>query len=410
MPLIQRLIGMMAAGLLVTGPSMSGAATGPWPAATGLTATGGSATSAESNPAGMALLERPEAVAQLVILGTDSSSTVSATSIAGTSEDDSNGIYAIPSFYYARPLSDRLAVGISLIVPAGFGDEYDDDAPSRYLATEWSLAYVALTPALSYRLNDQWSVGAGLALNYSRLSFENAVFNGLIEEDGEMELEADGFAVSYKLGVLWEGGAGTRLGLSYRSKVDTELEGEPDFSGLTDATRDRLTTAGLLDRDVELGGKLPSVVTFGAYQRLANGWDLAADLAYVQWSEFQLVESSFVGDRLIQRGSDYEDVWAGSLGVSMPLAPRWRMGLGAGYMDSPIDPEDRSFGFRIDESWIVGIGLQRQLDNHRSLEINLNYLDMGDGAIVSEEIDVIGVIDSRYDTNRGLMLDVQFQW
>lgn len=410
MHLPHRRTGTLAACLLLTGPIAAGAQTGPWPAASGLTATGGSATTAASNPAGMALLERPEAVAQLVLLGTDSSETVSATGIAASSEDDNSSIYAIPSFYYARPMSERLALGVSLMVPAGFGDEYDDDAPSRYLATEWSLAYVALMPALSYRLNDQWTVGAGLALNYSKLTLENAVFNGLLEDDGEMELEADGFAMSFKLGAMWEPAAGTRLGLSYRSKVDTELEGTPDFSDLTDVTRDRLASAGLLDRDVELGGKLPSVWTVGGYQRLPNGWDVAADLAYVEWSKFQLIESSFVGDRLIQRGSDYEDVWAGSLGVSMPLAPRWRMGLGAAYMDSPIDPENRSFGFRISETWMVGIGLERQLANERSLAINLNYLDMGDGDIVSEEIDAIGVVESRYDTNRGLMLDLQFKW
>lgn len=249
-----------------------------------------------------------------------------------------------------------------------------------------------------------------MALNYSRLSFENAVFNGLLENDGSMEVDADGFAVSYKLGLLWEPRTGRRFGVSCRSKVDTELEGQTDFSGLTDDTRDRLAASGLLDRDVELGGKLPPVFTISAYQRPANGWDVAADIAYVEWSEFQLVESSFVGDPLIQRGSDYEDVWAGSLGVSMPLAPRWRMGLGAAYMDSPIDAGKRSFGFRIAETWIVGVGFERQINERRSLEININYLDMGDGDIVSEEIETIGVIESRYDTNRGLMLDVQHSW
>lgn len=140
MPSTHRRIAAAAVCLLLASPLASGRQTGPWPAASGLTATGGSATAAESNPAGMALLERAQAVAQLVVLGTDSSETVSATGIAGTSQDDNNGIYAIPSFYYARPLSDRLAVGFSLIVPAGFGDEYDDEAAIRYLATEWSLA------------------------------------------------------------------------------------------------------------------------------------------------------------------------------------------------------------------------------------------------------------------------------
>lgn len=399
----------VAALAALVGCATAWADSGPWPAASGLTAVADSASVTETNPAGMTRLKEPQAVGQFLLLATDSSDRISASGSSRTRESDDTSVYGIPSFYYVHPLNDRITLGASITVPGGFGGDYGN-GPSRFLAEEWSLIYVAATPTIAYRLNEQWSLGAGLGLNYSNMHFENAVFNGLSEPEGRMELDADGFAVSYRLGILWEISDKTRIGLSYRSKVESELEGQPEFSGLTTDTENRFRAAGLLDRNVELGSNLPPAVIAGVFQQLPNGWDLAADLAWIKWSEFQLTEVTFVDDAAFERGEQYEDVWAGSLGISWSLAPAWRMGLGATYMESPTSALDRSYSFRISEMWMLGIGVSAELDAGHNIEVNLNYLDLGDGKVETQNLPGIGVVEAEYDKNRGVMLDVSYAW
>jgi long-chain fatty acid transport protein len=210
--------------VLVIGLLASSAATAdgsPWPAATGLTAVADSALTAQTNPAGMARVTDAEFIGQVTVISTQSDDETSSSGLGLSSSDDDSGLYGGPLFYYVRPLNDRVNVGISLAVPAGFGDDYGSGSPSRYLVEEWSLVYVSLVPAISYRLTEQWSVGVSVPINYAKFDLENAVFNPGAA-DGKME-----------------------------------LEGDPDFSGLSTATRDLLATSGALNADVEIGSNLP---------------------------------------------------------------------------------------------------------------------------------------------------------
>jgi long-chain fatty acid transport protein len=264
-------------------------------------------------------------------------------------------------------------------------------------------------PSLSYKLNDKWSVGISLPISYAGYELENAVLN-VGEPDGEMELDADGVAISFNAGVLYQHSVSTRFGASYRSAVDMELEGEPDFSGLSDATRNLLDAAGLLDTDVEIESQLPPIIAAGVYHEFDNGWGWALDVARIQWSEFKLTEFGFLNGTLYEQDPDYEDVWAGSTGVSIPVAERWKLGLGVAFADSPVDKETRTFSFRADETWIFGAGLEYDRGEGRTITFNLNYLALGEGRIETPSVPVLGNLSAEYDEHWGLIFDLQFSW
>ncbi len=364
---------------------------------------------AQTNPAGMSLLPTSEFIGQIGVVTTESEDTTSVSGLGLSREDNDSGVFGGPLFYYVRPLGDRWHVGLSLAVPGGFGDDYGSDSPTRYLVEEWSLAYVSLVPSLSYKLSDKWSIGVSLPVNYAGYEVENSVLN-IGEPDGEMELDADGVAVSLNVGVLYQHSDATRFGLGYRSAVDMELEGEPDFSGLSVATENLLDAAGLLDRDVEIESKLPSIVSAGVYHEFENGWGWAMDVGRIRWSEFKLTEFGFLNGTLFQQDPDYDDAWAGSTGVSVPLNDQWTLGLGIAFMDSPVDKDTRTFAFRTDETWVFGAGFEYDRGNGRTVTFNLNYMDLGAGRIESPPVPVLGNLSAKYDEHWGLIFDLQFKW
>jgi len=395
--------------VLLGAPVVVFAGNGPWPGLTGLNAKANTARTAQTNPAGMSRLSNSELIGQLAIVATETEDATAVTGLGLSSEDDDTGTYGGPLFYYVKPLNDRFHFGLSLAVPGGFGDDYGSNSPTRYLVEEWSLAYVALVPALSYRINDQWSVGVSAQINYANYEVENAVLN-IGEPDGEMTLEADGVSVSFNGSVLYQINDTTRIGAGYRSGVDMELDGDPKFKRLSTTTRDLLDAAGLLNIEVDIESELPDIAMAGFYHDFDNGWGWAVDVARIGWSNFRLTEFGFLEGTLFEQDTDYDDVWAGSTGVSIPMNGRWTLGLGVSYSESPIDKDERTFLFRVDETWIFGAGLEYDLGNDRSVSFNFNYMDFGEGKIESPTVPFLGRLEAEYDKHWGMMFDFQYRW
>ena len=156
--------------------------------------------------------------------------------------------------------------------------------------------------------------------------------------------------------------------------------------------------------------KLPSVYTAGIYHDFQNGWAGAFDVARINWSDFQLTEFGFLEGTFFEQDPDYDDVWAFSTGVSIPMNDRWTLGFSFAYTDSPIDEDERTFLFRVDETWMVGAGVEYALQNDRSMTFNLVYVDLGEGKIESPNVPFLGNLEAEYDEHWGVAFDFQYRW
>ena len=76
----------------------------------------------------------------------------------------------IPTLGYVRPLSEKLTWGIGLGASAGQGMDYGKRFRSRPIVTENEIQVIGLINSLSWRLNEQWTVGIGAGAIYG--SFE----------------------------------------------------------------------------------------------------------------------------------------------------------------------------------------------------------------------------------------------
>ena len=95
-----------------------------------------------------------------------SSATVAGQPVFGATDVDPTRNAAVPSFHAAWRLSDRWVAGFGATAPYGLEIKYPSDSVVRFVATKSEVKTYNLNPMLAYRINRQWSIGAGFNAQY----------------------------------------------------------------------------------------------------------------------------------------------------------------------------------------------------------------------------------------------------
>ena len=261
-------------------------------------AAGEDASTLWFNPASMTLLKGHNVVvaAHLLSANTDFTNNGSTNADGSTlSGPDSEGgkIAVIPNIFYSAQVTDEIFAGIGVNAPFGSGTHYDDNWVGRYHAVETDLVTININPAIAYKINDQWSIGGGLNLQYVELTLTSAVDFGALQgasgsADGFATLTADNsdsLSYGWNAGVLFNLDEATRFSLSYRSAIDHHAEGEADFT--VPASASAIASTGLFaDSGIYSDVILPASASLSAFHSLNEDLDLMADVTWTQWSVY----------------------------------------------------------------------------------------------------------------------------
>ncbi|MCB5160388.1 OmpP1/FadL family transporter [Marinomonas algarum] len=249
----------------------------------------------------------------------------------------------VPSFYFAKPLSDKTVAGISLNVPFGLSGDDDQDWAGRFHATETAVQDIALSFALAHRVNDWASVGASVQVHKAEIVLESAV--GFTGREGIGRIEADDTAVGYSFGAMLEPVKGTRVGLGYRSEVDYDFEGDvnyTDVAGLNAA----LTSFGrpnLVNTSLSDSVTMPSVMTLSLEHDLSNKLTFGLSAIRTGWSSLDGLNIDFDSTQdnsVLTFG--FEDQWMYSAGLTYVYSDKLTLRSGVAMDSSPVTDEYRS--------------------------------------------------------------------
>ncbi len=392
-------IAPFSAALSDSNPALSGRASGT-----------NSAMTAYLNPAGMTRLT-PKSQWAVQVLGFYSESIFETDtgSFQPNDVDKSTGNAIVPFGFYARPINDNLWFGASLVVPGGMGENLDSDSPSRYVLDEWSIATLGFYPALGYRINDRWSVGGQLSVNYIFFNYESAVLNldpGF--SDGRMKLESDDVAFGGVVSAMYQPSNRTRIGLVYRSKVEPSLSDRPSFSNIGPTRQMLLEQFGILDRHVEMEWQLPQSIAFGYFHQRESGVEYWFDVLWSELSEFGVTQFSLDDDTIDIELLGLQDTTALAVGMSFPYREDLRLKFGAFYTSKILKDEDRSMMLRLDRILGIGGGFEKRLSNNRVLSVNLNYMDLGEAPVVTDDVDGVGTVTGKYTERWAIGLDLSY--
>ncbi len=376
------------------------------PAFTGIAAKADTAETVYLNPAGMSRMKEPAWYGNPQIMYMDSVTEFTVQGQKGKNKIEDDGFIFLPGLYYVRPLNDKWSFGIGPNAASGMGTTYNDTWVGRYIIKEWSQVAVGVVPSVAYRVNDRLSLGFSLSINYSLFTLEKAVFNGIGQPDGSFKLEADGIGVGGNLGLLYEVNPRTRFGMVYRSEVMAENEGTPELTGLSDARKNLLENAGVLDQKISMDTNMPQSMMVGVFHDFNNGWTMSTDVLWVDFSEYD-IDNITIGDTSINKNNttNYQDIWVSSLGADYALRPDWSIRGGILYASAGLKDEDRTLLSRFDAMWAVGGGVEHTFRSGRKTAVDLTYFQFGDGEFTVDKT-LVGTISGKYETDYGILLGV----
>jgi long-chain fatty acid transport protein len=381
------------------------------PAGSGLFARADSAETVFTNPAGMSRLEGTQMTANGILALDFSSFDVDekVTTVDGGNPRDPQSSL-IPSFYYSRQVRDNWNFGYSLNVPTGFGATNGPNWAGRYYSDRSSLVYIALSPAMAYKLTDNLSVGASVRIMYADSEVHTRVNNNLIGnrfEDGRLSVEADGVGYGAGISVLYSFSPDTRVGLTWNSQVNIDVDSEIDLRNvrLPPEVIDRLQA-----QDIDLADNVPMTAGFGVYHRLQNDWELTWDLLWVEFSKFGVMDVSLEAGTINAPKDIYNDFFATSIGASWPINAKMRGAVGMLWVEEPMDEDARTFGISMDEMWGIGAGVTYKLDSGNDLAFSLDVLDTGSAPIDTGPSLTRGRVAGETSDHYSLLLDFTYNW
>ena len=344
----------------------------------GAAATAEDASTVFYNPAGMSRIQGMQITVggHLINLSakfSDSSSSKPAaivTNPLGGNGGDAGGLNVVPNVYFVMPIGDRMNFGVGVNVPFGLVTEYDDNWAGRFQGIKSDIKTININPALSFKINDVWSVGAGV--NYQRLDAEltNAVVLGA-DTEGRAKLEADDDAWGWNVGVLFQPMSSTKIGASYRSKLKYNLAGTTSVStasGAPVAPASGPTTADIT---------LPDSFSLSLAQKLNDQWEVLADATFTRWSEINRVNivnstNGTLRDSLVL---DFDDTWRYSLGANYKLNESWTLKGGVAFDQSPVKgATTRSVRLPDNDRTWVSLGAQMKIAQSGRLDFGYSHL------------------------------------
>lgn len=320
------------------------------------------------NPATMTLHPGTQIQAGFVAVGLDLAFEGSG-KYDGVTENGQYNTQAIPHGYISHQLSDNMWVGLAMTVPFGMGTEYDDN---------WSLANRGISaevltfdfnPNVAWKVSDKLSLGAGMSIQYAKADLKMAQIPGALNS----EIDADSTAWGFNVGLMWSPLDNLRFGLSYRSQINHNAEGDLEFSGLyagTDATH------GFTTLDAT------ATISTPAWAMATAAWDvndllsLYATFRWTDWSSFDELKINTkdpeIGSTVTNK---WQDTYLFSVGADLRFTNWWTFRAGIGYETSPIDdPKYRTAIIPDADRWWFALGSSFQATDNMQIDVSAAWL------------------------------------
>ncbi len=339
------------------------------------------------NPAAMALFDKME-----LSLGFESITSIidvkdaTYTSPMGSSAadyDGSGGTSVAPNIHLIVPVNEQFAWGVNAYSNFGTNTEF----PSDYIAAEYGgstdVKSINFGLAASYRVDNKLSFGAGLDLIYGqgtlKRTFSDSLYTGpvLNQETGTLAAmngsdvvnvdNADGWAIGFNIGTVYELDENNRFGLSYRYSPEFKAED---------------------DNGQEITLPLPDIAEFSGFHKIEDTkFAVHYSVQWIGWSAFDKIDfenlnatSSPIGAQLAalnggvySKDYQWQDGWHYAIGGTYYLNSDWT--LRAGYMyDTSAQGKLTSISVPDSDRQWLSAGFTYAIDQASNVDFGFTYL------------------------------------
>jgi long-chain fatty acid transport protein len=292
---------------------------------------------------------------------------------AGPLDSGNIGEWAVvPASSYSYAINDRLTVAATLSSPVGLTTDADDRWAGTIAGNLSEVRTYNFNPSASYKVNDMFSVGVGLQLEYMKAHLTNSFpeDGGLFSGVETLDAKGDSFGFGFTAGLLFEPTDSTDIGIGFRSSVAHTLEGDVEafFVGVS---------------GFEAKFKSPEIVTVGIRQQVSDQLAVMAGFEWANWSRFKRLELELdVGGNLTEP-ANYKDSWMVSMGAEYLVNDGFVVRAGAGFEKSPVVDEWR--GVRVPDSdrlWLSA-GASYKFSENMTAHLAYTHVLFDDAPIVA---------------------------
>ncbi|MBL8430222.1 MAG: outer membrane protein transport protein [Dechloromonas sp.] len=333
------------------------------------------------NPAGMTYLPKGHNVAlggtilHRSIKFSNNGSTPSAGFPLGTTDGgDAGGTSLIPFGYWAYSVSDKLWLGMGISPTFGNVTEYDFSFVGRNAGFYANIEQINFNPSVAYKVNDMISLGGGVNVAYNATHFKQGLAFAsapAIAGNNQLDLEGDDWAFGYNLGVMLQVTPTTRIGLSYRSELEFNLQGDQ-----------RTTVTGfgsplLANVEIEAVLKTPANASLALSQKVGDRLEVLADFTWTNWSVIDQIQlkNKATGANLSALSYNFQDTWRIGLGGNYQLNEAWKLKFGVAYDKSPVkSAADRTMTLPDSDRTWLSVGARYQLSKTASIDMGYTHI------------------------------------
>ncbi|ENM3818117.1 outer membrane protein transport protein [Vibrio paracholerae] len=316
------------------------------------------------NPAAMALFDEMALSLGFETITTDikvkNATYTSPTGQKNANYDDAGGTSVAPNIHLIVPVNEQFAWGVNAYSNFGTRTEFEKNYVASEYGGETEILSVNLGVSGSYRIDNQWSIGAGLDLIYGQGTLKRSLSPTLGGSKVVDINKADGFGVGFNVGTVYELDENNRFGLSYRYSPEITAK----------------------DGNKEVKLPLPDLAEFSGYHRIENtAFAVHYSIQYIGWSAFDKLE--FKNQSINEKPYQWQDGWHYSIGGTYYLNRDWT--LRAGYMyDTSAQDKITSISVPDSDRQWLSAGFTYHIDEKSNIDFGLTYL-MGKDVKVNEQ-------------------------
>jgi len=195
-------------------------------------------------------------------------------------------------------------------------------------------------------------------------------------------LEGDEWGFGWNAGILYELDKDNRYGLTYRSEVKVDFDG--DYKGSIATPINSVVPGagtaypfGTSGQTVpgSLSLHLPEMWELSGYNRVAPQWAVHYSIAYTSWSQFQELKATGTnGQTLFYKDEGFKDSYRLALGTTYYMDDNWTFRTGIAYDDSPVPAGKRSISIPDQDRLWLSAGTTYAFNDNASVDVGASYM------------------------------------
>ena len=203
--------------------------------------------------------------------------------------------FMAPHGFVSHQLNDDFWLGLGIFSRFGVGNSYAQDWVGRYNVYDVGLQTVSFVPTIAWKINDMFSVSAGVEVLYAGFYMGNKIPTmqmtaaGLRQgPDNDLQLQGDGWGVGAQFGLHMRFNEQWSVGLAYKSQVTLNINGDVEFD--RQGEPNLLATMGRVPEARNCGAnatvQLPDSLALGVAYKPLDELSFEVGAVWTRWSTY----------------------------------------------------------------------------------------------------------------------------